>query len=219
MKKETDKNVINQMAWILNYQPTIGEQHIHIEGQPAKEEPIREQVVTETKKKKVRTKAVRPRETMTFRRKGQVTDGHLTVVFMVLVKKQWIDGNEADFKALFSGVIDEDCIIIWKKTFGKSTLVELFRQMVETGLIAVPDGFTIPSILEGHFKDEDGEWLTGLDKGHKANDKALPTIALCVRMLKSDPYSLLNGGLDDDDDDFRSVYDPYDHQDLQYHKR
>ena len=34
MSKEQDKkNVYNQMAWILNYQPTIGEQHIHMGGQ------------------------------------------------------------------------------------------------------------------------------------------------------------------------------------------
>ena len=31
MSKEQDKkNVYNQMAWILNYQPTIKEQHIHM---------------------------------------------------------------------------------------------------------------------------------------------------------------------------------------------
>jgi len=167
-----------------------------------------------TTNNKVRTKAFKPRETMTFQRKGQVTKGHLTVLFMKLVEKQWIDGNEADFLALFSGAADEDCILTWKKTFGKGTLVELIKQLVNTGLVIVPKGFTIPSILEGHFKDEDGEWLTGLDKGHGANDKAQPTIAQCVRILKIDPRTLL-----DDDDDFRSVYDPYDHQDLQYHKR
>lgn len=29
-KDEDNKNVFNQMAWILNYQPTIKEQHIHL---------------------------------------------------------------------------------------------------------------------------------------------------------------------------------------------
>ena len=29
-KEEENKNVYNQMAWILNYQPTIKEQHIHM---------------------------------------------------------------------------------------------------------------------------------------------------------------------------------------------
>lgn len=33
-KEEDKKNVYNQMAWILNYQPTIKEQHIHMGQQP-----------------------------------------------------------------------------------------------------------------------------------------------------------------------------------------
>ena len=34
MMKEGDDNkkIVNQLAWILNYQPTIGEQHIHVSG-------------------------------------------------------------------------------------------------------------------------------------------------------------------------------------------
>ena len=161
-------------------------------------------------------KPPKPRETMTFKRRGQVTDGHLTLIFMKLLEEKWIDGNEADFKALFAGVPDEDCILTWKGTFGKSTLVELFRQMVGSGLVVVPDGFTVPGILEGHFKDESGAWLTGLGKGDKPAVKALPQIARCVKVLKATPQSLMSGGLDDDDD-FVTEYDPYDHQDLQYH--
>ena len=39
MSKEQDKkNVYNQMAWILNYQPTIKEQHIHMGEKPSVEE-------------------------------------------------------------------------------------------------------------------------------------------------------------------------------------
>ena len=34
MSKEDKKNVYNQMAWILNYQPTIKEQHIHMGEKP-----------------------------------------------------------------------------------------------------------------------------------------------------------------------------------------
>ncbi|MBQ4032115.1 MAG: hypothetical protein II625_10205 [Bacilli bacterium] len=30
---------------------------------------------------------------------------------MALTKEQWIDGNDADFKALFSGSRDEDCSV------------------------------------------------------------------------------------------------------------
>ena len=39
MSKEQDKkNVYNQTAWILNYQPTIKEQHIHMGEKPSVEE-------------------------------------------------------------------------------------------------------------------------------------------------------------------------------------
>jgi hypothetical protein len=163
-------------------------------------------------------KPEKPRETMTFGRKGGVTDGHLTLLYRVLVKKGWIDGNEADFKALFSGKIDEDCGLTWKGMFGKGTLVELFKQCVAEGLVTIADGFTLSAILEGHFKDTNGAWLTGLDKGNPANDKALPIIKECVKLMKASPEQLIYGDYDDDED-FKSEYDPYDHQDLNLHKR
>lgn len=37
-KEKEKKNVYNQMAWILNYQPTIKEQHIHMGDKPSVEE-------------------------------------------------------------------------------------------------------------------------------------------------------------------------------------
>lgn len=37
-KEEDKKNVFNQMAWILNYQPTIKEQHIHMGEKPSMDE-------------------------------------------------------------------------------------------------------------------------------------------------------------------------------------
>ncbi len=168
------------------------------------------------KEKKAQPLTDKPPVSMTFKRRGQVSDGHLTLIFMKLLKENWIAGNEADFKALFSGTMDDDCILTWKGAFGKSTLVELFRQFVKTGLIMVPDGFTIPSILEAHFIDENGERLTGLGKGDKANDKGLPLIAWCSKMLKTDPQRLLTGGMDEAFE-YGTAYDPYDHQDLQYH--
>ncbi len=172
---------------------------------------------TATKSKRKCDVQEKSRVTMTFLRKGQVTDGHLTLIFSSLQKENWIDGNQADFLALFSGKMDEDCILTWKGTIGKSTLVELFRRLVETGRIIVPHGFTIPAILEGHFNNIRGEWLTGLGKGDKPNAKGQPLIAWCAKLLKTDPDSLLNGGLDDEEE-FGAEYDPYDHQDMQIHK-
>jgi len=163
-------------------------------------------------------KPAKPRETMTFKRKGSVTEPHLLLLYMALTKEQWIDGNDADFKALFSGNRDEDCELVWLGKYGKGTLVELFKQMAGAGLIEVPKGFTLSAILEGHFKDKNGQWLTGLDKGDAANDKAMPVIRECIKLMKTDPRRLLNGDYEEDDD-FRSEYDQFDQQDLHWHKR
>ena len=163
-------------------------------------------------------KPPKPRETMTFKRKGSMTEPHLLLLYMALTKEQWIDGNDADFKALFSGSRDEDCELVWLGKYGKGTLVELFKQMVGAGLIEVPQGFTLSAILEGHFKDKNGQWLTGLDKGDAANDKAMPVIKECIKQMKTDPQRLLNGDYEEDDD-FRSEYDRFDQQDMHWHKQ
>ena len=175
-------------------------------------------VSSEMKKRVVKKKPEKPRETMTFKRKGKVTEPHLMLLFMLLTREEWIEGNEADFKALFSGNRDENCQLIWTGKYGKGTLVGLFKRMVTEKLIEVPQGFTLSGILEGHIMDKNNQWLTGLDKGDSANDKALPVIEDCISQLKIDPKRLLNSDYDEDDD-FRSEYDKYDQQDLHWHKR
>ena len=193
------------------------EQHASTDGASNK---ASKKVSVKAKKSAAKKKAdtpQKPRESMTFGRKNGVIDAHFALLYQKLDKEGWIKGNEADFKALFSGKRDEDCVLTWQGSYGKSTLVELFKQFVEKGLVTVASGFTLPAILEGHFKDSEGQWLTGLDKGNAANDKAQPFIQECVKLLKTDPQRLINGDYDDDED-FRSEYDPYDHQDLQYHK-
>ena len=177
---------------------------------------------TESPAKQVRKqKVARDRELMTFRRRGSVTEGHLTMLHSKLTEEGWIDGIEGDFKALFSGQRDEACTLTWLGKFGNGTLVELFRQLVGEGLVIVPKGYSLPYILEGHFKDQEDKWLTRLDKGDKAHDKALPVIQECVDLLKMNVKQLLQklrGEMMDEDEDFQSKYDPYDHQDLNIHK-
>lgn len=168
-------------------------------------------------KKCTGSKPQKQRETMTFKRKSGVLDGHLSLLFNKLTKADWIIGEEANFKALFSGRLDAECQLTWTGEYGKGTLVELFKQMVATTLIVVPDGFTLSSILEGHFKHKNGNWLTGLDKGNGACSKALPFIEECVNLLKADPQRLIDGSYQDDED-FPLEYDTFDHQDLKYHK-
>lgn len=143
-------------------------------------------------KKELERNKVKPRETMTFKRKPEVTEGHLKLLFLKLAQDGWISGNEADFKALFSGKRDEDCAVTWLGKYGKSTLVELFNRFVETSLIVIPDGYSLSSLLEGHFKDKNGQWLIGLDKGDAPNKKALPLIFEYVKLLKLKPDRLFN---------------------------
>ena len=53
MSKDNDKKkVYNQMAWILNYKPQIGQQHIHMGNQADEEEPVDEEVVFEEEDEK-----------------------------------------------------------------------------------------------------------------------------------------------------------------------
>lgn len=155
-------------------------------------------------------KSPRPRELMTFRKKGSITEAHLTLFYSKLIKEEWIDGLEVDFKALFSGEQDEDCWLTWKGKFGKGTLVDLFRQLSNEGLIIVPRGYSLAYILEGHFKDQQGQVLTGLDKGDKPNVKALPVMLACINLLKASAYQLLRGDDDEEDEDFKLVYSPFD---------
>lgn len=177
---------------------------------------VGEEKALKKSKKTTSSKSDKPRETMTFGRKGGMTEGHVVLLYQKLVTEGWIDGNDVNFKALFSGSRDQDCELIWLGKYGKGTLVELFKQFVQAMLIVVPEGFTLSSILEGHFKDSDGKWLTGLDKGDSANSKALPVIQECVKLLKANPERMIYG---DYDEEAYSEYDRYDQQDMHWHKR
>lgn len=166
-------------------------------------------------------KTSRPREEMTLSRVSSVTAGHLTLLHSKLTDEGWIDGNESDFKTLFSGQADGDCVLTWMGKYGNGTLVKLFRQLVDEELVIVPRGFTLSHILEGHFKDKDGKWLTRLDKGDKAHAQSLPVIEDCVKLLKMSVRQLMQKVRNEavgEDDAFKSAYDPYDHQDLNIHK-
>ncbi len=185
----------------------------------APEKNIKEMLKKESAPKKPKAaKAPKTRVTMTLKKKSGVTKGHLTLFFQQLTIEGWIEGNEADFKALFSGQRDDDCELIWTGKYGKGTLVELFKQVIDAGLVELPAGYTLPAILEGHFKNKDGQWLTGLDKGNSAHAQALPVIKECVDLLKTNPKHVLRRATEEDED-FQSVYDSYDHQDLHLHKR
>ena len=190
-----------------------------VNGNIAKPTASKEKPAMTDKTIKKTEPANKQRETMTFRRTGGVTDGHLTLLFMELCHEGWIEGSEECFKALFSGQRDKDCTLTWMGTHGKGTLVELFRQLMGAKLIALPEGYSLPAVLEGHFKDKNGQPLRGLDKGDKPKDKALPLIEGCVRLLKMNPKQLMEAEDQEEEEDIQSVYDYYDQQDLHLRKR
>ena len=181
--------ITNPTFQTLVQKETITEESPANETAESKNKPIDNAQRTQ-RKKDLEKNTPKPRETMTLGRKAEVTEAHLKLLFMKLAQEGWINGNEADFQALFSGKRDEDCVATWLGKFGKGTLVELFKRFIKTGLVILPEGFTLSSILEGHFKDKNGQWLTGLNKGDKPNDKALPVIAECVKLLKLKPDRL-----------------------------
>lgn len=174
-----------------------------------------------------------PRELMTFKLRG-ITEGHMTLLFLDMEREGWVIGAERDFRALFSGR-RENAKQIWTGKMGKSTLEYLFQMLCNAPKgIALPEGYTLPAILQGHFTDEQGEFLTGLGKGHQPNIKAIPIIKEWVDMLQLEPDELLHHvrghrhDSSDDDikqdvleefDDYDSVYDSYSHQDMHTHKR
>ena len=172
--------------------------------------------VSKKKPSKKPTKPQKERQQMTFGKGKGVLDAHVSLLYMKLSGAGWIDGNEADFKRLFSGKNDS-CCLVWKGKFGKGTLDYLFRKLIEAGAVTLANGFTRSEIIEGHFKDKNGQWLTGLDKGDKPHAKAITMIEECVSLMGTDPTDLLRQM--QGDDSRSDAYDPYDHQDLQLHKR
>lgn len=172
---------------------------------------------SEGKNKKGR-KRLKTRETMTFRLNDGVTNSHVTLLYTKLINEEWIMGSEKQFLLLFSGKREEDCCLTWKGKFGKSTLVEFFKQLISANTIIIDQGYSIPNILEGHFKDTSGQWLKGLDKGDKPNNKALTIIKEYIDMLKMNPSELLNNN-NDDEEDSPVMYDKYDHRDLHIKKK
>ena len=161
--------------------------------------------VSKKKPSKKPTKPQKERQQMTFGKGKGVLDAHVSLLYMKLSGAGWIAGK------------NDSGYLTWKGKFGKGTLDYLFRKLIEAGAVTLANGFTRSEIIEGHFKDKNGQWLTGLDKGDKPHAKAIPMIEECVSLMGTDPTDLLRQM--QGDDSRSDAYDPYDHQDLQLHKR
>lgn len=200
MKQDNDNNKqVNQTAWILNYQPTIYEQHIHMDDKPAE---ARQSDSTHKGKTVPPKRPAHFLETATFRYaysnpkyEGQ---RRLTILFQLLCKeyqpaKTWIDPKTApdDFLGLFTGELS-DKVIVWAES--KQKLYALFKRMKERKIISTPKGYGIWKIVENHFSDWHGNMFLNLNKEHMPEEPVYSAINTFIDLL--DPGQTTNADLD-----------------------
>lgn len=121
---------------------------------------------------------------MTFLPNG-FTSGHITLLYQKLIDFGWIPRNTPadEFLHLFSGTSNV-CKIMWTGK-SKGILRHLFYQMRVQQLITIPGNSGLEAVLEHHFIDKNGNYLTGLNSS-KPGTKVLPSIALCIRLLQTE---------------------------------
>lgn len=115
---------------------------------------------------------------------SDITIGHVDMLRQKLIQVGWIakDTLPDNFYKLFSGKTNTTKII-WTGIVGKGMLRFLFAKMVEQRFIIVPDSHSIDTILENHFIDTDGNYLSGLNSS-KESIKHLPVIKECLDILQ-----------------------------------
>lgn len=118
---------------------------------------------------------------MTFT-KERTSDYNIIALYQELLKVKWIeDGNPDDFAALFEGK-NTECRITWSGKVGKDNLYALFKMMVDNHFIRLPEGHSLQRIVESHFVDAEGNYITGIDSG-KPSKSALSTIEQMRKIL------------------------------------
>lgn len=163
-----------------------------------------------------------------FLKGSGVTDDHIKALYRQLTARGWISTQtrEADFLRLFSGK-SNDCEIIWNgqdklgdneaTVLGISALYVLFKKMFDEKLITTScKTQKVGPILEKHFVDTDGHFLTNVSNVSTTSAKAneyIKQILSTMRMRASSEniQSLL-------EEDMESKYDKNDRQDLNYRR-
>ena len=127
--------------------------------------------------------AQQDRTYITFTMSG-ITVGHIDMLRQKLIQVGWIakDTLPDDFYKLFSGKTNSTKII-WTGAVGKGMLLFLFQKMVDQGEIVVPDNHSITTILESHFVDEHGIYISGLNSS-KESSKHFPIVKECLDILQ-----------------------------------
>lgn len=161
--------------------------------------------------------------------KGQgVTDDHIKALYRFLTTRGWISTQTSvvDFQRLFSGE-SNNCEVIWMgmdklgnnepTTLGVSALYILFKRMADEKLISIGNKSNrIGPIIETHFVDTQGHFLTSVSNVKKTSIIAEDHIEKILKMMKTrmssdDIHHFLT-------EEMESKYDKNDLQDLRYHK-
>ena len=162
MSKDDEKNnIFNQMAYILNYQSVIKEQHIHMGGWESVDEP---------KDKINKGKGGRPKRAGTTINKafiydaGDETNIRLQLFYRGLMALKWIkaDTELKNFLSVFSGN-ESTYRIIW--TGDINALSELFQELIKRrGIVGLPEGESIWVMVNARFWDHEGNREFGNEK-------------------------------------------------------
>ena len=164
-----------------------------------------------------------------FSKGSGVTDEHIIALYRLLTTRGWISTQTclADFKRLFSGK-SNDCEIIWTgqdklgsnepTSLGVSALYVLFKKMADEKLITNGSKTNrVGPILETHFVDTEGHFLTSVSNVSSTSKKANEYIELILQTMRMRPssediQSLL-------EEEMESRYDKNDRQDMNYRRR
>ena len=162
--------------------PRIYQLFVFLHGFPLVNKHL--QYVTADKTERRRKEPVQQDRTyITFTMSG-ITVGHIDLLRRKLIQVGWIakDTLPDDFYKLFSGKTNSTKIT-WTGAVGKGMLRFLFQKMVDQGEIVVPDNHSITTILESHFVDEDGIYISGLNSS-KESSKHFPIVKECLNILQ-----------------------------------
>lgn len=167
-------------------------------------------------------------EYLVFSKGSGVTNDHIKALYRLLTARGWISTQtkEVDFQRLFSGE-SNDCEIIWTgldkqggneaSPLGVSALYVLFKRMAEEKLITTGNkNVRVGPILESHFVDDKGHFLTSVSNVSTTSTKANDYIEKILKTMRMRPNSEDIQRLLQEDMDSR--YDKNDRQDLGYRK-
>ncbi len=158
-----------------------------------------------------------------------VTEDHIKALYRLLTARGWISTQTkmVDFLRLFNG-INNDCEVVWTgqdklgnsepTPLGVSALYVLYKSMADEKLIITGSKVErVGPILESHFVDDKGHFLTSVSNVSTTSQKATAYIEQILKIMRMRP--------DAEDiqrllaEDMESKYDKNDRQDLNYRKR